>query len=50
MKWLIVWSGYQAMGQLPYIITMGLTYGHDFHFLPSDPLNFIKLSITMSRN
>lgn len=30
----------------PTIVTTGLTYGHDFHFLPSDPLNFIKLSIT----
>src|ERR1700677_1940489 len=28
------------------IITTGLTYGHDFHFAPSDPWNFIKLSIT----
>jgi hypothetical protein len=28
------------------IITTGLTYGHDFHFLPSDPWTFVKLSIT----
>jgi hypothetical protein len=28
------------------IITTGLTYGHDFHFRPSDPLKFIKLSVT----
>jgi hypothetical protein len=28
------------------LITTGLTYGHDFHFLPSDPWHFVKLSIT----